>query len=72
MARKVRLFDRDVAPACEYCEFGRNSSEYDMVMCSKRGIVSPYFRCISFRYNPMRRVPKREDYFKKKYHPAEK
>ena len=65
MSGKVGLYDKDITPACEYCEFGKNSSEYNMVMCSKKGIVSPYFRCMSFRYNPMRRVPKREDQYRK-------
>lgn len=61
MFKQDSLFDNQITPACEYCEHGRDSSEYNMIMCKKKGIVSPYFRCKKFRYDPLRRVPKRAE-----------
>ncbi len=61
--RKInnKLFDKKIAPACEYCEHGYDSAEYNMTMCKKHGVVSPYFRCKQFKYNPLRRKPKRTE-----------
>lgn len=58
LKKYLTLFDKDITPACEYCIHGKDSSEYDMTLCKKRGVVSSYFRCRQFRYNPLRRVPK--------------
>lgn len=57
--KKNSLFNEDISPACEYCEFGSDSADYRMVLCKKEGMVSPYYRCKRFRYNPVRRTPKR-------------
>lgn len=59
--RNNKLFDNKIAPACEYCEHGYDSAEYNMTMCKKHGVVSPYFRCKQFKYNPLRRKPKRTE-----------
>ena len=61
MARKVSLFDKEISPACEYCAYGKRTDDYDMIMCPRKGIVSPFFRCRRFTYNPIRREPKRDD-----------
>ncbi len=53
------LFDKKISPACEYCEHGRLTHEGKMVECSKRGLVSPYFRCSRFLYNPVLRMPRK-------------
>lgn len=70
MSQKIEYFDKKITPACEYCELGRDTSEYNMILCSKKGIVSPYFRCRHFRYDPLRRTPKRDDE-KKTYTPSD-
>lgn len=31
-----------------------------MVLCRNRGVVSPYFACRRFRYDPLMRVPHRQ------------
>jgi hypothetical protein len=54
----TRLFKKDITPACEYCEFGSDSADGQMVECQKNGIVSPYFRCSKFKYSPIRRTPR--------------
>lgn len=53
------LFNKNITPACAYCEFGKESQDGAMVECSKKGLVSPYFRCKKFKYSPVRRVPRR-------------
>ena len=32
-----------------------------MVLCKNRGVVSPYFACRKFRYDPLLRVPHRQE-----------
>ena len=29
----------------------------DQVLCAKRGVVSAYYSCRKFRYNPCKRIP---------------
>ena len=36
-----------ISPACAYC--------------TNRGVVSPYFACRKFRYDPLLRVPHRQE-----------
>lgn len=28
------------------------------ILCDKRGVVSPDYKCLRFKYDPLRRVPK--------------
>ena len=53
------MYGATIAPACEYCAWGRRASDPRMILCEKCGIVSPYYKCRKFRYDPLRRVPKR-------------
>ncbi len=53
------MYGATIAPACEYCAWGRRASDPRMILCEKCGIVSPYYKCKKFRYDPLRRVPKR-------------
>ena len=32
-----------------------------MVFCRKRGVVSPYYSCRNFDYDPLMRVPRRQE-----------
>ena len=54
-----KLFGNNIPPACEYCEHGCVSSDNEMILCSKKGIVSPYYSCNKFSYMPTKRIPKR-------------
>lgn len=56
---KFTMFDNKMPPACEYCERGRLSADRKMILCVKKGIVAPYYKCKSFVYSPLKRVPKR-------------
>jgi len=50
------LFDRNIEPSCAYCRFGE-ALGYDEYACSKRGIMSGFGFCGTFRYEPTKRVP---------------
>ena len=56
---KKKLFEDNLTPACEYCEYGSVADDVKMILCKRSGVVSPYFRCKKFRYSPIRRTPKR-------------
>lgn len=60
MFRKKPMFGQTIPPACEYCEKGRRAADPRMILCSKKGVVSPYYRCRKYVYDPLRRVPKRQ------------
>ncbi len=60
MFRKKDFFGATISPACEYCEFGHRAADPRMILCSKRGVVSPYYHCKRFAYDPLRRIPKRQ------------
>lgn len=55
------LYGSSVAPACAHCAFGAPAADGKMVLCRHRGVVSPYFSCRRYRYDPLQRVPKRRE-----------
>lgn len=56
--KKSKFFNNKISPACEYCEYGKNAGDYEMILCRLRGVVSPYYKCKKFKYSPIRRKPK--------------
>lgn len=54
-----KLFGNNIEPACIYCQYGEVSSDDTMLLCSKKGVVSPYYYCNKFTYMPTKRIPKR-------------
>ena len=54
-----RLFGKNIEPACAYCENGKPSRDGSMILCDKKGVVSPYYSCRKFDYAPLKRIPKR-------------
>ncbi|MEG0979594.1 MAG: hypothetical protein RR911_04220 [Oscillospiraceae bacterium] len=54
-----RLINTDISPACEYCYLGRLSSDNCSVLCSRNGVMSPSSSCRHFKYDPLKRHPKR-------------
>lgn len=54
-----KLFGNNIQPACEYCLHGSISSDNEMILCKKKGVVSPYYSCNKFIYMPTKRIPKR-------------
>lgn len=53
------FFNRDLSPACAYCLHGWKSEYSDEIFCKKRGVTSPDDSCRSFRYDVLKRKPKK-------------
>ncbi|MFV0351897.1 MAG: hypothetical protein ACK5JF_06250 [Oscillospiraceae bacterium] len=53
------LFGDTIDPACAYCMHGTESSDQVMILCPRFGPVAPSFHCKHFKYDPLRREPKR-------------
>ena len=56
---KAQYFNKNLQPACAYCGRGRRCPGGDRVLCPLRGVMEPSDACRRFRYNPLKRVPKR-------------
>ena len=53
------LFGATISPSCEYCEFGRKAPQPGCFTVRKKGPVRQMSKCRHYRYDPLRRVPKR-------------
>lgn len=53
------LFRKKIERSCYYCSFGTELSD-GTVLCAKKGIVDGNKSCRKFRYEPLRRIPRKE------------
>ena len=44
---------------CKYCECASALSDGDVMLCERFGVVEAAHKCRRFRYDPMKRQPKR-------------
>lgn len=57
---RQKLFDgKNYEKCCGHCQKGVIPSDRSVVLCKKRGVVAFEGCCSSFRYDPLKRVPKR-------------
>ncbi|WP_294500520.1 hypothetical protein [uncultured Gemmiger sp.] len=56
-----KIYGSKIAPACSYCTYGALAADGKMIYCRKRGVVSPYYSCRKFHYDPLMRVPRRQE-----------
>ncbi len=56
---KSKLFSDDIPPACAYCKHGFTTWDGKTVLCKKNGVCNPGFSCRKYRYDPLKRIPKR-------------
>lgn len=56
---KRKLYGENIEKSCEYCEHGRPAPDKVSVLCMKKGVVTADFSCRHFKYDPLRRMPKR-------------
>ena len=52
------LFSKKIQHSCSYCAFGTKVGS-EQILCTKHGVVSLYYACRKFRYDPCKRVPPR-------------
>lgn len=50
------LFRKKLPRSCSYCACGTRVGE-EQVLCTKRGVVSVYYGCRKFVYDPCKRTP---------------
>lgn len=50
------LFSRKMPRSCRYCACGTQVTD-EQVLCNKRGLVSVYYACRKFEYDPCKRIP---------------
>lgn len=56
---KRKLYGENIDKSCGYCEHGKAAPDGETVLCIKKGVVTPDFHCRRFKYDPLKRVPKR-------------
>lgn len=61
----IKLFGKNISPSCEYCKRGTATPDKQMVLCPKSGVVSPFYSCKKFLYDPLKRVPRNKPSIKK-------
>lgn len=52
-----KYFDKNIAPKCDYCQFGKRAKDGNKVLCEKRGLVDCNYSCNKFAYSPLKRIP---------------
>lgn len=50
------LFRKKITRSCSYCQHGTSMGQ-DQILCYKQGVVSAYYSCRKFCYNPCKRIP---------------
>ena len=52
------LFRKRIERSCSYCRYSAKLDE-DQVLCSRKGIRPAEGKCLRFRYDPCKRIPKK-------------
>lgn len=55
---KNLVFDKKLPKYCMYCRFGQYLEYSDEVFCTKKGFREKFSKCISYKYDPLKRLPK--------------
>lgn len=50
------LFRKKLPRSCRYCACGTQVTD-EQVLCVKHGVVSVYYACRKFEYDPCKRIP---------------
>ncbi len=56
MKQKI-INEKNYTKQCSNCFYGRTTKDRTEVLCEKKGIVSPDYKCRHYRYDPLKRVP---------------
>lgn len=58
LSMKIRTKDK-IEVFCKYCEHASPIVSEDKMVCPKYGVVSADYKCRRFRYDPLKRSPRR-------------
>lgn len=67
------LFSEKIRPMCIYCQHAKPSiGDDDHMVCPHKGVVTFDFSCRKYKYDPLKRIPRRPplpdfDYDKKDF-----
>lgn len=50
------LFRKKIDRSCSYCMLGTKIDD-ELILCTKKGVVSQNNACWRFRYDPTKRIP---------------
>lgn len=53
------LFRKKIEKSCAYCVYGTRLED-GQILCAKKGLKSEESKCFRFRYDPCKRLPKKE------------
>lgn len=57
---KQKVIDKNAyGKVCENCLNGRASADGEKILCVKKGIMLPASSCREYKYDPLKRRPKR-------------
>ncbi|MDD3693080.1 MAG: hypothetical protein PHX02_04165 [Oscillospiraceae bacterium] len=59
-AMRRKLYGNYIESTCEYCLYGRKSSDGKAILCPKKGVMPLYHYCRKYVYDPLKRVPARQ------------
>lgn len=52
------LFRKKIEKSCSYCKYGTALDE-ELILCMKKGVRNECDKCRKFRYDPLKRIPKK-------------
>ena len=52
------LFRKKMERSCSYCRRGAKLDD-GTILCAKKGVQPPDGQCSAFRYDPIKRIPKK-------------
>lgn len=55
----------DISKKCAFCEYASKTLDEEKMLCKKKGVVHADYSCHAFRYDLMKRLPKRLPVFPK-------
>ena len=57
---KKKLYEQyDITKKCAFCEYASKTLDDERMLCKRKGVVHAGYACLSFKYDLMKRVPKR-------------
>ncbi|MGI6279322.1 MAG: hypothetical protein ACOYJS_02020 [Acutalibacteraceae bacterium] len=55
-----KFFDKTLPPRCEYCQKSSPIGNDGEMVCRKHGITRADDYCKSYKYDPLKRIPRRK------------